>query len=212
MTAVPVARLYAKDATIDELDLIANIGQNGLSGYFTFKSSVNTMGERATKKYNANKTNNSHQRLYVPENNFSGVNLSSGSTEIIDSGWYNVDQNVWLYLIRAIVATRNAGFNISSVQINSAFRSKYYNKYVIGVAESGRHSSGKALDIAMSGMSKSTGEEFIRQMYKNGFSSISYYTKDTFTHFDIIDRGPGAYTWGNNGQYTNVIEKELRLT
>jgi len=194
------------DVTPSERGLLDQIGATGLSGYFIFGSNVQNMGQRSTDRFKSNPTNTQFKKYYDPDENFHSDLGTNGG--IVDAGWANVNPGVWIRLIRTVKAAQNLGAISGPVTINSAYRSPFYNRIIVGGAKSSHHMTGDALDISFGNISNSGGEEFIRQASIFGFGGISYYPASDFTHFDVSS----VRTWGANGKYTSVINTHVYNT
>jgi archaellum component FlaC len=195
----PVLSDYVKpDITDDERrEAGASITKDGWPGYFNFKGEeqVITMGSRAKADYEKNKNNNDKvagvtrkQALYA------GGNFHDPETGD-DSGFKDVQTDVWVMFKRVIERLQKEGVLKSGgeLTVNSAYRSKYYNYFVVGVppaAKSSRHMEGRALDVRRAALGGDRGEAaFIQACSEEGFIRIvPYEGNKPFIHIDV---GPG---------------------
>lgn len=186
--ANPGQQYLPDDLTTRDQELLDQISETGLSGYFNFNgSNVKIMGQKAQGWFDANKNNETHQKYFKQDENYHYDLGSNGG--IVDAGWNKVRLGVWVRLIRAVDATKAAGFDLPELTINSAYRSPYYNWYLRevqrnrGVAVNSRHTKGEALDIKKTGISSATLNEFTRQMRAAGFGGFGSYS--SFNHYDV---------------------------
>lgn len=186
--ANPGQQYLPGDLTNQEQALLDQISETGLTGYFNFNgSNVPIMGQKSQGWFEANKTNVQHQQYFNEDENYHYDLGSNGG--IIDAGWSKVKLGVWVRLIRAIDATKDSGFDLPELTINSAYRSPYYNWYLrvvqgnSGVAINSRHTKGEALDIKKTGIDSNTLNEFTKQMRAAGFGGFGSYS--SFNHYDV---------------------------
>lgn len=195
------------DITNDERLLLNKINENGLQGYFSFVEgrNIREMGKFSQQEFEKNKDKPLHQEYYDASENY---HMTVEGT-IVDAGWGKVKPGVWLRLIRAIEGARNSiGFN-KILTITSAYRSPYYNRFIVDGASRSKHMYGEALDISYANLTFEEGEELIRQASRFGFGGISHYPGSTFTHFDAR---PQRISWGDNGSYASVINAHQLIT
>jgi hypothetical protein len=185
--STPEDPVFLSTITEKERNLLDQIGETGLKGYFNFSgSNVPIMGQKALAWFEANKTNSEHQKYWNADENFHKDLGSEGG--IIDAGFAKVKLEVWVSLIRAIDATKAAGYSVPELTINSAYRSPYYNWYlrtnnISKTAVHSRHTRGEALDIKVYAIDPTAREVFIANMSAAGFNGIGVYS--SFMHFDI---------------------------
>lgn len=189
---------YVKPAiTPEELNEVSrNINGDGLSGSFYFiRRNVSEMGKRAKEKYEASKDNPGaygrvygklHTEVWDPSQNFHDAEAD------VDMGWkFIVDNNptLWIMLHRVAQRLKNQGYLSSSgLQVNSAFRSPYYNYFLTGGAKASNHMKGMALDIGKATIGSDEQQAaFIRACSDEGFIRIVAYA--SFFHIDV---GPGV--------------------
>lgn len=115
-----------------------------------------------------------------------------------NSGWNVVaERHAYVYaaLARISKRLRNDGLLSGPLQINSAFRSKYYNRYVSDPpgSRTSRHMHGMALDIGdiNSGLTTEGSARFIDYASEEGFTTLGIYPR--FIHIDIGSAGPSVF-------------------
>ena len=116
-------------------------------------------------------------------------------------GWKKVDERVWENMIK-ISDTMKKTFHITS-----AYRSPMYNK-LIGGAKNSFHTTGKAIDVSMSGLTSTQIKTFIQLASQVGFNGMAYYPKENFIHLDI--RSSPKTGWTTNGIYDSFIQAHIR--
>jgi len=188
--ANPAEQYLPDDLTSEEQNLLDQISNTGLKGYFNFNgSNVPNMGKLSKERFENNKNNPEHARYFDASENYNYDLGSNGG--IVDAGWGKVKLGVWVRLIRAVDATRDAGFDLPELTINSAYRSPYYNWYLrevlnkSGVAINSRHTKGQAIDISTAGINSSAINEFTRRMRAAGFGGFGSYPSSGFNHYDV---------------------------
>lgn len=184
--------------TPDEMQTVAGqVDSYGMKGYFYFvKNNVSRMGQRAQAKYNAasgspgaygRKYGKLHTEVWNPSQNF------HDSDSDVDMGWKFICDNtpqVWVMLKRVSERMKREGSLAKELQVNSAYRSVYYNYFLTGGARASNHMKGMALDIGKTTiLSDSAQASFIRACSEEGFIRIVAYS--SFYHIDI---GPGSRT------------------
>lgn len=186
-------------------EVLRNINGDGLSGSFYFiRRNVSEMGKRAKEKYEASKDNPAaygrvygklHTEVWDANQNFHDTEAD------VDMGWkFIVDNNptLWIMLHRVSQRLQNEGYLSSSgLQVNSAFRSPYYNYFLTGGAKASNHMKGMALDIGKATIGSDEQQAaFIRACSDEGFIRIVAY--GSFFHIDV---GPGIKSshWTSKG-------------
>lgn len=125
-------------------------------------------------------------------------------------GWNKVKPEVRRKLVRfQDLMRKNCG--ISTIQINSAYRSPAYQEWLVnvkkntGVAEYSNHQAGVALDITWDGWPKNLGDAVAIAQHV-GFEGFGYYS--SFLH---MDTGP-TRTWsGKNAVLPGPASDDLEL-
>jgi len=215
-------RDYVKPAiSPQEYKLVTSaINGRGMAGSFVFGPGVNTMGKQAQDFYNNNKnkkvtvrypkTGNiyEHRKVWNPDLNY------HDSDRNVDSGWkFITDNNPTLFIMLHRVAQKlkRQGNLSGDLTINSAFRSPYYNYFVLDAksgkgAEKSNHMKGMAFDISLKGLNSSEDRAaFIRACSEEGFVRIVRYS--SFFHIDV---GPGSRKghWTSKGNMSSA-EREV---
>ena len=188
------------DITNDELSQLNEMGFNGFPGALTFTSGVNTMGKRATERFNSTdnprdiiknfpRTGNTYYGdIFGPERNF------HDSETQVDAGWQMIVKNNpahWVRLIRVSKRLQEQGHLSGTLQVNSAYRSPFYNYFMVGGAEYSNHMEGKAFDVSHANLNDEGEAAFIRACSEEGFTRIVKYR--TFFHID--NDGPKSTYW-----------------
>ena len=191
------------DITDDERrEAGASINKNGWPGYFKLTNPAK-MGAWSIADYEKNKDNKATKYGITRAQAWNaGGNFHDPETGD-DSGFKNVNTDVWVSLKRVIERMKKEGVISGDLTVNSAYRSKYYNYFKAGGARNSNHMSGAALDVSRSGMGGDKGEAaFVQACSDEGFVRIVAYK--SFIHIDI---GPGNRSshwtsksnWGEQG-------------
>ena len=119
-------------------------------------------------------------------------------------GYKRVKDEVWVKLIKALDMIPD----LKPVRIESAYRSRQYNKKLNGSAKSSKHTSGQALDVRFpSGGRYEAVARFIAACSIQGFGAIQTYPENSFTHIDLAGKrnwtGYGAD--GTSGRWGSII-------
>lgn len=189
--------------------MMASISREGVSGLFTFSSSVQNMARNATSLYNRTESAGNNPTRYGVTHReawSAAGNVYNEDTEE-DMGWtYIRDRRpyVWAMLIRAVTRCHDSGAFSGPLTINSAYRSRYYNYFNIsGGAQYSNHMEGRALDISFGSMGGDRGEAaFIDAVSQEGFVRIVRYAGSGFYHIDI---GPGS----RSGHWTGSPSSQM---
>ena len=196
----PVLSDYVRpDISVDERkDAGASINKNGWSGYFKFTNPAQ-MGAWCIADYEKNKNSKATKYGITRAQAWNAGGNFHDSETGDDSGFKNVNIDVWVSLKRVVERMKREGVISGELTVNSAYRSKYYNYFKAGGAKNSNHMSGAALDVSRSGMGGDKGEAaFIQACSDEGFIRIVAY--GPFIHIDI---GPGNRSshWTSKGNW-----------
>ena len=190
----------AADISSEELSQLSQMNFNGFPGALSFTQGVNTMGKRSTARFNATSDPRSIKKyfsrsgktyygdIFDPERNFHDESTQD------DAGWQMIVKNNpahWIRLIRVAKRLQEQGYLSGTLQINSAYRSPFYNYFMIGGAEHSNHMEGKAFDVSHTNLNDEGEAAFIRACSEEGFTRIVKY--NTFYHID--NDGPKSTYW-----------------
>jgi len=193
------------DITNEDLAELNQMNFDGFPGALSFTAGVNTMGKRATARFESasdprsiTKTfpkfgNTYYGDIFNPERNLHNEDTRE------DAGWKMiVDKNPghWVRLIRVAKRLQRDGHLSGTLQVNSAYRSPFYNYFMVNGAEYSNHMEGKAFDVSHVNLNDEGEAAFIRACSEEGFTRIVRY--NSFYHID--DDGPRSTYWNPPGK------------
>lgn len=176
-----VPRTYVTEPiSVQDRERVNRITDAGYPGLMTFADGVVNMGRIATAQY---------------ESTGRGPEQWDPSENYDTAGWQHVVTNqptVFVRLLRVAERMQEDGHLNGPLQINSAFRSRWYNRIYQreilgnrGAAWNSQHMSCNAIDVSYTA-TKHDPAIFIQYASQEGFKGIGLY--NSFVHVDLSDR------------------------
>lgn len=186
----PLVPYVAEGISSEETNWVMGIDEN-YNDEFNFASSVKNMHSRVLadmEQYRGQNTEAARARLaaYNEGHNYDGA------------GWKHVQRmhpDVFISLRRVVNRMRSHFGKNYNFRINSAFRNKYYNVFIVDGAARSMHMSAMALDISITNTgvgTLSTDEQNVFGYFaaSEGFNGLGLYS--SFIH---IDKRNSVVTW-----------------